>query len=40
MTPNPNRLELWERLIDEYQVDRVVEMTLQKIDIRILAQIP
>lgn len=29
MTPNPNRLELLERLIDEYQVDGVVEMTLQ-----------
>ena len=29
MTPNPNRLELLGRLIDEYQVDGVVEMTLQ-----------
>ena len=29
MTPNPNRLELLQRLIDEYQVDGVVEMTLQ-----------
>lgn len=29
MTPNPNRLELMSRLIDEYQVDGVVEMTLQ-----------
>ncbi len=29
MTPNPNRLELLERLIKEYQVDGVVEMTLQ-----------
>lgn len=29
MTPNPNRFELLERLIDEYQVDGVVEMTLQ-----------
>ncbi|MDO4313856.1 MAG: double-cubane-cluster-containing anaerobic reductase [Eubacteriales bacterium] len=29
MTPNPNRLELLDRLIDEYQVDGVVEMTLQ-----------
>ena len=29
MTPNPNRLELMGRLIDEYQVDGVVEMTLQ-----------
>lgn len=29
MTPNPNRLELLERLINEYQVDGVVEMTLQ-----------
>ena len=29
MTPNPNRLELLGRLIDEYQVDGVVEMVLQ-----------
>lgn len=29
MAPNPNRLELLGRLIDEYQVDGVVEMTLQ-----------
>lgn len=29
MTPNSNRFELLGRLIDEYQVDGVVEMTLQ-----------
>lgn len=29
MAPNPNRLELLGRLIDEYKVDGVVEMTLQ-----------
>ena len=29
MTPNPNGLELLGRLIDEYKVDGVVEMTLQ-----------
>ena len=29
MTPNQNRFELLGRLIDEYQVDGVVEMTLQ-----------
>lgn len=29
MTPNPNRLELLGRLIDEYKVDGVVEMILQ-----------
>ena len=29
MTPNPNRCELLGRLIDEYRVDGVVEMTLQ-----------
>ena len=29
MTPNPNRLELLNELIDEYQVEAVVEMTLQ-----------
>lgn len=29
MTPNPNRLELLGRLINEYKVDGVVEMTLQ-----------
>ncbi len=29
MTPNPNRLELLGRLIDEYHVEGVVEMTLQ-----------
>ncbi len=29
MTPNPNRLELLGRLIAEYKVDGVVEMTLQ-----------
>lgn len=29
MTPNPNRLELMGRLIDEYQVDGVVEVLLQ-----------
>lgn len=29
MTPNPNRLELLGRLIDEYKADGVVEMTLQ-----------
>ena len=29
MTPNPNRLELLGRLIDEYNVDGVLEMTLQ-----------
>ena len=29
MTPNPNRLELLGRLIDEYRVDAVVEITLQ-----------
>lgn len=29
MSPNPNRYELLGRLIDEYKVDGVVEMTLQ-----------
>ena len=29
MTPNKNRFELLDRLIDEYKVDGVVEMTLQ-----------
>ena len=29
MTPNPNRLELLGRLIDEYKVDAVIEVTLQ-----------
>ncbi|MBU3875260.1 2-hydroxyacyl-CoA dehydratase family protein [Faecalicatena sp. AGMB00832] len=29
MTPNPNRLELLGRLMDEYQVDGVIEMLLQ-----------
>ncbi len=29
MTPNRNRLDLLDRLIDEYHVDGVVEMTLQ-----------
>ena len=29
MTPNPDRLELLGRLIDEYRVDAVVEITLQ-----------
>ena len=29
MTPHPNRLELLGRLIDEYKVDGVLEMTLQ-----------
>lgn len=29
MTPNPNRLELLGRLMEEYQVDGVVEMILQ-----------
>lgn len=29
MTPNPNRLELLGRLIDEYKVDGVVEVVLQ-----------
>lgn len=29
MTPNPNRLELLGRLIGEYKIDGVVEMTLQ-----------
>ena len=29
MTPNPNRVELLGRLIDEYRVDAVVEITLQ-----------
>ncbi len=29
MTPNPNRLELLGRLIDEFRVDGVLEMTLQ-----------
>ena len=29
MTPNPNRLELLGRLIEEYKVDAVVEITLQ-----------
>ncbi len=29
MTPNPNRLELLDRLIDEYHIDAVVEVTLQ-----------
>lgn len=29
MTPNPNRFELLGRLIDEYKVDGVLEMTLQ-----------
>lgn len=29
MTPNPNRIELLGRLIDEYQVEGVVEVTLQ-----------
>ena len=29
MTPNPNRFDLRGRLIDEYQVDGVLEMTLQ-----------
>ena len=29
MTPNPNRYELLGRLLDEYQIEGVVEMTLQ-----------
>ncbi|MFR8309843.1 MAG: 2-hydroxyacyl-CoA dehydratase, partial [Negativibacillus sp.] len=29
MTPNPNRLDLLDRLIDEYHIDAVVEITLQ-----------
>ncbi|MEF9917312.1 MAG: double-cubane-cluster-containing anaerobic reductase [Lachnospiraceae bacterium] len=29
MTPNPNRLELLDRLMDEYKVDGVVEVILQ-----------
>ena len=29
MTPDTNRYELLERLLDEYQVEGVVEMTLQ-----------
>lgn len=29
MTPNPNRLELLDRLCEQFQVDGVVEMTLQ-----------
>ena len=29
MTPNPNRIELLDRLIDEYKVDGVVEVVLQ-----------
>lgn len=29
MTPNPNRIELLGKLIDEYQVDGIVEMILQ-----------
>lgn len=29
MTPNPNRLDLLDRLIDEFQVDGVVEVVLQ-----------
>ena len=29
MTPNPNRLELLGRLIDEYNIDAVIEVTLQ-----------
>ncbi len=29
MTPNPNRIRLMNRLIDEYQVDAVVEVILQ-----------
>ena len=29
MTPNPNRLELLGRLIDQFHVDGVLEMTLQ-----------
>ncbi len=29
MTPNPNRIKLMDRLIDEYQVDAVVEVILQ-----------
>ena len=31
MTPNPNRLDLLDRLIDEFKVDGVVEMTLQPV---------
>ena len=29
MTPNPNRIKLMGRLIDEYQVDAVVDVILQ-----------
>ena len=29
MTPNPNRFDLLDRLIDEYQIDAVIEVTLQ-----------
>lgn len=29
MTPNPNRLNLLDRLIDEYKIDAVIEITLQ-----------
>ncbi len=29
MTPNPNRLVLLDRLIDEYKIDAVIEITLQ-----------
>ncbi len=28
MTPNPNRLALLEKLMDEFHVDGVIEMTL------------
>ena len=31
MTPNPNRLELLGRLIDEYQVDGVVDMIFRHV---------
>ena len=29
MTPNRNRIELLDRLIDEFHIDAVVEVTLQ-----------
>ena len=31
MTPNPNRLDLLDRLIDEFKVDGVVEMCIEKV---------
>ena len=29
MSPNPGRLELMDRLIDEYKIDGVIEVVLQ-----------